>query len=198
MKSMAESAEQLASYLGRQLARVRKQRGLRQQEIEQRLNELGVSWTRNMVATFEIGRRMVTLEEALLLCAGYDVTLAQMVEAEPDTWVEVGPLRVTARTLGAMIAGGATPKIPRLKVAPKIAPTEAERRAASRLGVSVGRFVLASEELWGRRLEAERDRRVLRHSVGSDPATLRAVRGHVTRDLFAELEAALPRRGTRT
>jgi len=199
---MGEPGEPLASYLGRQLARIREERGLRQQDIAAKFADLGIPWTRNTVATFEIGRRTVTLEEALLLCAAYDVPLAQVMKKEPETWIQVGPLRLTAHTVGSTLAGGtaqellSTPALrSTLKFVPVVSPTEAERRAARRLKVSVARVVTASEELWhGRRLEAERDRRVEKAGAGEDPATLRALRGHVTRQLLDELGESLQRK----
>jgi hypothetical protein len=193
--SVAESAEPLPRYLGRQLRIIREEKGVRQEDVAAQLRELGLNWDRSTVASFEIGRRALRLEEIVLCCAAYNVSLTDVLRSEPETWVQVGQRRISA-SLVAKIVGDSpltTPAIARGAQNFPTPPTEAERRAARHLGVSPARLVIASEDLWGRRLDAERDRRT---SETEAQGEVRALRGHVTRQLIEELDAALPRRRT--
>jgi hypothetical protein len=71
---------------------------------------------------------------------------------------------------------------------------EAEQRAARKFGVDVDQVAAAAERRWGRGLSEERDVR-LRQRVGKDmaPQQVRAVRGHVTRELLEEIREAVVR-----
>lgn len=69
-------------------------------------------------------------------------------------------------------------------------PTEAETRAASRLGVDPYLVQLASLGLWDRSFEAERDARV--SVIADEPASAIARRrGHATRAMLSQLQAYL-------
>lgn len=64
--------------------------------------------------------------------------------------------------------------------------------ATLRLGVRAWDVRAASDELWGRSLEAERDERVrLRSGANPSPRSLQAIRGLVTRQLDKELSEAI-------
>jgi transcriptional regulator with XRE-family HTH domain len=73
---------------------------------------------------------------------------------------------------------------------------EAEQKAAKRLGVTPYEVAVTARRLWGRSLTAVRDARAAA-AAGDEPGaeSLRAVRGHVTRELLEELRAHLE--GTR-
>jgi transcriptional regulator with XRE-family HTH domain len=191
---MAEATgEPLSKYLGRQLRRLREERGIRQEDIAGQFHELGLKWDRTTVASFETGRRALRLEEVLLCCAAYDVSLAEVLQSEPETWVQVGSRRISAYLVAKIVSSQSPVTLP-LEVAAHAhpaPPTEAERRAAKQLGTGVPALIVASEDLWGRRLDSERDRRTAENSSGGD---VRALRGHVTRQLIEELGATLPRR----
>ena len=69
------------------------------------------------------------------------------------------------------------------------AAREAERHAADRLGISPDELVGLSYALWGRTLSDERDARTAERVEPDASARSRTiVRGHVTRELLAELE----------
>lgn len=74
-------------------------------------------------------------------------------------------------------------------------PGEAERKAATRLGEDPDVVLALARALWdGRSLGEERDRLVAeRPDAGSDPDRLRALRGHITRQLTQQLRAAIER-----
>jgi transcriptional regulator with XRE-family HTH domain len=66
---------------------------------------------------------------------------------------------------------------------------EAEKRAASKLGVPPLVLAIAAHRTWDRGLTEERDRRVVEQTHDdASPRTVQAVRGHVTRRLIAEVE----------
>jgi transcriptional regulator with XRE-family HTH domain len=84
-----------------------------------------------------------------------------------------------------------------VKEAQMAASNDAEVNASRRLGVAPFLVALAACRRWGRTLTAERDERVAEAAPGdASSRTLTALRGHVTRQLVAELEAELPAKST--
>lgn len=65
---------------------------------------------------------------------------------------------------------------------------EVETKGAVRIGVEPFDLAIAAQRLYGRSLTAERDARVKDRGVTQTPASLRAVRGHVTRELLEEIK----------
>ncbi|MGD0083564.1 MAG: helix-turn-helix transcriptional regulator [Acidimicrobiales bacterium] len=73
--------------------------------------------------------------------------------------------------------------------AERAARSDAELAAARRLGVGADDLSFAAFGLWGDSLTSERDRRVVAAiPEGASPRSVQALRGHVTRQLLAELE----------
>lgn len=69
---------------------------------------------------------------------------------------------------------------------------KSERRAARQLGIEPVQLSMVAFHLWGHSFSAERNERAVRHAgPRSKPATLRAVRGHITRRLLTEVAAHL-------
>ena len=68
---------------------------------------------------------------------------------------------------------------------------EVELKAAKRLGVEPEAVSLAAFGRWGHSLTDERDAQVETAVAGASPRTAQALRGHVTRQLIAELEPIL-------
>ena len=69
---------------------------------------------------------------------------------------------------------------------------EAEKKAAVVLGIDPRGVAVLSLRLWGRSLTAEREARFAQHEPETTRAgSLRTLRGHITRDLIAELRAAV-------
>lgn len=72
------------------------------------------------------------------------------------------------------------------------ANNDAEVKASRRLGIHPFLVALAACRRWGRTLTAERDERVAATApVGGSVRTLTALRGHMTRQLVAELESEI-------
>jgi transcriptional regulator with XRE-family HTH domain len=117
--------------------------------------------------------------------------LTQAPRDESTTWMEVQRRRRTtgfgrdtsALELFSRGSLGYTPD--------DEATREAERHAAERLEISPDEVVRRSYALWGRTLSDERDTRTAARTTADTPIRSRTiVRGHVTRELLAELEQA--------
>jgi transcriptional regulator with XRE-family HTH domain len=133
-----------------------------------------------------------------------DIPLQRHLNAEGErTFAGVVP---PDRTLAerAEIQRAVWPDAPDLDVqeAAREAAGEAERKAATRLGVPAYAMALAARRQWHRSLTSERDRRVAERAPDGDEleeetddprrsqARLQAIRGHVTRSLLSELQQA--------
>lgn len=182
---MTPSSETLARYIGRRLKATRGRR--RQEDLAADLTQLlGEPWERATVAALETGRRALRLGDVLLVCVAYETTIPALLD-DDEQMLQVAGREVSAFVLKQAL-GVAAPPVP-----PHWAPgtgaggtTDADRRAAKQLGLSVAQVRVRADELWGRTLEAERDSRAARRATGDD----RATRGHVTRELLAELRRA--------
>ncbi len=188
----------LREVLAAGLKGVRMGHGLRQEDAAARIRAHGLtSWIRGTVAQAEVGARRLTFEEVLLLSSAYEVTPAALIAGADEDLVELAPRAlVPVATLRALVAGRTVPRTIRENVSdqPPEGIGEAERHVARRLGTSpelVNEMALA---LWGRSLAEERERRLTDQPEGLSPRRLQALRGHVTRDLIAELVPELRRR----
>jgi len=72
--------------------------------------------------------------------------------------------------------------------------SDAERYAARKLGTTSERLNAAARQRWGRTLAEERDRRLSQKADDTSPRSRQALRGHITRELMAELEEELGER----
>jgi hypothetical protein len=190
--SQANEPLTIQAVVGRRLRSVRGDR--KQEELARAMQDLGLDWDRSTVAALEIGRRALRLDELLLVCVAYETSLAALLEGEPTEMAMLGPRTVSVGVVHRIVAGtersDAEEDIDRVlaRVASRSIPSEADRHAARQLGVSVSRVVVSSEELWGRRLETERDRRLSGRQLEG-----RGFRGHVTRELLGELRDHIER-----
>ncbi len=152
--------------------------------------DCGLGWDRATVAAIETGRRELTLTEGFFLphvlreVIGHEVAVWELLDEDakvaigPETWMSGKHVRYAL--------GADNPKAEWLAIEPVIWPTDAERKAAIRLGVTPKAVMLRGLRLWGRRLDAERDQRL--GDTSQVPArTVQARRGHLTRQLIAEL-----------
>jgi hypothetical protein len=69
--------------------------------------------------------------------------------------------------------------------------SDTERHAARKLGTTPERLNMAAMRRWGRTLAKERDYRLSEQADDVSPRSRQALRGHITRDLMAELEDEL-------
>lgn len=173
--------------------------GLTQDQLAEYLRAFGLDWDQGAVARLEAGRKeRLTFRQALQLLFALQIDAAEIIDAPDLAMIELAPgHRVRADVLRHRIdparqmraRGPAALDTPMLRRAEQVlSPGEAERKAARKLGVGPKTVVDAAMRLWGRRLPDERDNRLTEASTGR---SLQAARGHVTRQLLAELAAHL-------
>lgn len=184
--------------IGRGLANLRSATGLRQEDVAFTARHIGLDWTRATVTAIELGRRELTATEILLLPAvleeatGRKIPLWELVGEDaqvtisPEVWMSGKHVRY--------VLGEANPKNEWVIGEPLAElPTDAERKAAIRLGVRPERVIRRGLSRWGHRLDDERDQR-LGDTSQVQARTVQARRGHITRQLIAELEGAPAKR----
>ncbi len=188
--------------LGKVLADRRKQADLRQEDIAEEAQALGLAWTRATVAAVETGRRQLSANELILL--PYVLSLATMEPVSlTGLFEQADPVELTDSITveGSDVASYASGERARELIwatSDDKEPTELERRLAARFGISVERLITKSVELWGKRYAAVRDERVqaatrARGSDGPDSlAEVARLRSHFARALVEELRLTLP------
>jgi transcriptional regulator with XRE-family HTH domain len=206
-------AETIHELLAHRLTSVRKDVGLRQEDVANRAQDLGLQWARATVAQLETGRRELAVDEYLALPAIYGCTLEEflgsgqrLVQLLPGLTVSRSEL--TRPTVGrrsslrAASVGGPTPSgTARASVSSGLV-SDSEMKAARKIfggPHAATRLTDEAQRLWGRSLVAEREARVAEiASTDTSGRTLQALRGHVTRGLLADLEqAAIKKRDAR-
>lgn len=140
-------------------------------EYAARARTCGLPWHRNTVRAVEMGNRSVTLAEAICLATMMGCSIQDLIEA---------PTKVAGHTVP-----GRQP-ITDPAVARNL---DAEIKAARRLLVTPDEIAQRAIRLWGHSLTDERERR-LNRTEGMDRRSVQALRGHVTRQLVAELRNA--------
>jgi transcriptional regulator with XRE-family HTH domain len=184
------------------LKRLREAKGWTQEGLATEVqNRLGLEWTRDHVAAIERGARRLSVGEVLALAHVFRADLHEFLAT--DDWVELtagfrakgltelcnqgGWLLETenpaSRATAAFMADVDARRTPAER-AELAARQQVVQKAARVLRASPMAVMLAARQLWGRSLGAERDRR-----LGGDGAA--QAKGHVTRQLYAELAAVL-------
>ena len=170
--------------------------------------DLGLGWDPSAVSRIETGRRDLTLEEfvalPLVLTLALDevVTLGDLLEDDEATTAELLPLlgepymtlyKVPGWTLARDYVRDELDRWKRHLQA-KREPDEVEsleelKRVAAELDVTVGAVFDAMRELWDyQTLRSERERRLVEAGEDlSNPAHIRTIRGHITRQMMQEL-----------
>ena len=178
----------VGSVIGGNLRQLRDRRSWTQDQVAKRLQAAGLPWTPDVVSDREAGRREeVTVGElaALTWALGFDVACW----FEGEGWIQISPhARVDRAGMRSLLHGQAEAIFEVFE--PLSVSLRPETHAAKRLGVDVFDVLQAADQLWGRRLDEERDRRLgVIEAFGPDQ--LRARRGRVTRTLLEELKHAL-------
>ncbi len=193
-------ATPLREVLAAGLKRTRTDLGLRQEDAAARIQAQGLrSWIRGTVAQAEVGARRLTFEEVLLLSMAYETTPAALIAGADDDLVELAPrAQVSVAALRALLSGRAVAAAGTATSAPMHEGIgDAERHVARRLGTTPERVNEMALALWGHSLSEERDQRLEDRPPDLPELSarrLQALRGHVTRDLIAELQPELRRR----
>jgi transcriptional regulator with XRE-family HTH domain len=193
--------EPLGVVVGRNVKRIREARGLTQHELSQSWQRNGLSWARSKLAALESGTRpRVDAGELVLMAISLQVQVWGLFEGDDDSSLvsldSHDKARVSRAELRELFRGQLA------SVALDLAIDQAgaaDIDLAKRLGVEPRVIAeMAATMFDGRNLTQERDRRVARLgdlTVGQRQAH----RGHITRELSKQIEAALPspKRGNR-
>lgn len=187
-----------AAWIGLRIQEARETKGLTQEEVAVIVRMQGfTTWSRSSIAALETGRRDLSVSELLVMpwvmaALGQPCSLEELLDADVSLRLN-DDVTVLPHRVSQVIR----------KPEPRtdgFAFTDAERRLAWKLEVWPAIIVGQSRKLWdGRRLAEERDRR-LAQVEGSDELdknSRQAKRGHITRELIAELEASLTGRSKR-
>lgn len=205
--------------VGQRVRALRLERGWTQIKLAQAVTIAGLTdWRRGTVTSLEAGHRQVAWAETLVLAHAFGIPVTELFPlpsgpgdaTKPGAWVlRLGPDRVMRPEVARWhLTGGrdglpddtADPAQGIFATAPEgygdwlMERDDANRKAAQALGLDhVDDLVALSMAQWGgMTLPRERDRR-LANVPGSDQLPLlsqRALRGHITRTLLAELRAA--------
>lgn len=208
----------IGSLAGKALKQVREQQSKTQDDVARAARRAGLAWTRATVAALEGGRRELSLDgiarlPSLLyaLTGRHHAVRLQSTDEDGAIVDVIGPDgRVLLRSEDPLIGSRLKPAVEgmaenerALRVWPNASRHEfeaahiekggdAEAKAARRFRVPSLAVALAARKVWKRSLSAERDRRVAAEApAGATPRALQALRGHVTRQLLAELEPVL-------
>jgi transcriptional regulator with XRE-family HTH domain len=216
----------LAQVIGANVKKLREETGLRQADFAELLKMAGLvdGWTRDTMASVEAGRRALSVDELIVLGHISPGGLVQLFAGEGPVQI-AGTRAPGAKDLDldrvrAVIVGGDS-----LAASNKPVQVRAEERkrrgwkpsesgvltdirirtgaftreeAAKRLGVPVKTIDRMSERLWGQSLWHEHvDRVRKRVPKGASGRSIDATRGHVTRQLLAELREELKKKGPR-
>jgi len=205
--------------VGRCVRRLREERGWSQDELAGRLRL--PTWTRVQVSRVENGERGVSAEELLALAVVLSVPVVQLVPAGDDYELSVGERTVAAAAARELLSdrvpkalerytaglpmmpvfgpGGQFTRATVPEVVARMTPrAETVTKAARQLGGTALELEETAYRLWGHGLVRERDRRLAEQMQDADDAGSRrrqALRGHITRQLLAELRVAREEQG---
>lgn len=195
-------ATPLAAVVGENLLRLRLTADKTQDEMVRVLRAAGIEWSRVTLGQVERGERPITFAEVLLLAADGIAAPAELLSGAGSVDLGDGQRRrldVLRNSLAAEPGGAAGGHLASASATAKSSgraavrqpPGEAEDKAARKFGVTVEQVDRAASFLWRRSLTAERDRRMARFDEPMTPRVRQARRGHVTRELLAEIEPAI-------
>jgi transcriptional regulator with XRE-family HTH domain len=199
-RQVLAEATPIAVVVGERVRELREARGWTQDQLVDGMRPYGSRWPRTTIAKLETGARdAVDLEHLAFLAAALEVTLDQLVARGRDDrrWVRLGSEgAIVAGAFAALLIkgpGAVSAREVLLRPLPTLRVTydSATIRAARRLDIDPFTISQTALLLWGRLLPAEREWRLRASEGPTDKRTLQARRGHVTRQLLAELRDGL-------
>jgi len=203
---MPETVEQV---IGQEIRRLREAAGVGQSAVAMYARQIHLPWTRATVAAIELGRKQLRLGELAVIplvlhLAGVTDRCLLLVDLIPadDRLVDIWPgVRLPLRNARTRLLIGDDKDIrptaadPADNLRDVQACGDAEQKAALTLRVTPRAAVDAAYELWGHSLSMERLLRLRADAAAATatPSRLRALMGHVTRELLDELRPVLKR-----
>lgn len=196
-------AKSLRSVLAEGVARVRAERGLSGEQAAELLRSYGlVAWRVGTLTQVEAGVRPLAVEELLMVCAAYRVSVAELVGPHVDRVELAAAARLPASAIRALLADGREElrtlpddalDVPAGRPVPPVPTSDALVDAAARLGVR-GRFEV------GRALAAigEAERNAARRLGVTPERLVLAAVGRWGKPFSAERDARIALRRTMT
>jgi len=174
VQTMIAEPRALRTVVGEAVRRIRGSADARQEDLAAAAHRRGLTWSRQKVAMLERGSKSVSVEELVILLdilsdvCRRPVGLGELIP--PDTHVALSrSVVLTGRDILKICAGHPTPGFGRDGTGDEPLPSQAEWKAARKLGVSA------------------------RTDAGTDIDRWRALRGRASRALIAEIEKAVDR-----
>lgn len=188
-----------AEVVGGVVRKVREEAGIRQEDLAQAAQSIGLEWQRSTIAQLELGQRELSAQELLLLpivlrrATTLTVELSELVAGVESGYVQMtAATSVPASTLVWIVSDEAEQVDPKnLHVSLGALPIdEAERKAARRVGHTIGELQDMAQRRWGRSIVEERESRLAERTTPAMTArSIQARRGLITRELLIELTA---------
>lgn len=205
MSTPEATALPLGKVVGENLKRHREEMRWTQHEMSQWLRRNGVNWSRAQIAAMESGAREgIDAGILVALAAALNIGITDLLLGEGDVLLSSDLLQ-NRQGVRSMLSGKLNGDLdPRDQAKPGFGAVEfryeADLALAKRLGVNVQDVLDVARDLYNKRtLTEERDLRVkvLAMDAGDamDIGEQQAHRGHITRELSKEIEAALSERG---
>ncbi|MGY1865279.1 helix-turn-helix domain-containing protein [Nocardia gipuzkoensis] len=183
------TTDSVGKVVGENLRRARIGMGESQGEAAIRLQEAGMKWRRDHIASLENGRRpVVSIEELVILTWAYGKPLSYWFEGEGD--IAIGSSMTTPRAgMRTLVEGGRRRSmISRTVDFTNVEDFSADDRIAQRLGVDQAEVTAIAVRLWGHSATKERDKRLAAEMPDADPSALRTLRSATTKRLIKEIE----------
>ena len=194
------SHPELTEVIRRNMLRLRTERGWSQRHLSVLMRGQGIrQWTPNAVAQIEGGRqRADRIADVAALCAVFAITVTELLECNERVVLDGGE-QVSVATLVSALDGRLTPpEIADLGALDTLDRYDAERKAAHVLGLDQMEFHDLCHEVFilpgGISFTEYRDRHA---GITEDMAdsSVRARRGHATRELLMQMKQVLDRDG---
>ncbi|NIZ91576.1 helix-turn-helix domain-containing protein [Kineococcus rubinsiae] len=200
--------------IGERVRTRRQRRGWRQVDLANRMGQRHVPWTQSIVSGVEGGDRDLRMSEFSALCVIFRQSASELLRLEPDevghvfdgrTWPtgqvavdrgDDGPYWPAWAIGDGLAASPATAWIDRRHGGPvdhaELPPDPMTLKLATAMGVPPITVHAAAAALYGHRPEREREERLAAANAAELPPRARqARRGHVSRQIRAELERAI-------
>lgn len=157
--------------------------GMTQDEVATAAQKFNFPWQTPTISAIEHGRRDLSIEDLVVLCAILETTFADLLPTAKESVQLRDGVFVQLRRLREALLGGRPLDVDALPLdfLWLVGIREVDRNTAGRLNLSPEAVQELAQQLWGRSLSDERDLR-------AGPKASAQERGWVTRKLLQELE----------
>lgn len=189
----------LEHVIARNVSELRADRGATQPDLAARMHASGFAWSTNRVTQIETLRRPVSLLEVVGLAHVFFVPVSRLLAGDDEITLPSGdtmPLAVVRDAL-AGVDRGEIRELTAEESAQWQASGDDLRKMAAKLGVSPSDFETLAYRVFKQSFRAEREAR-LGDVSGLSKRSAQTKRGHVSRNLLAEIREHLGSTGAAT